>query len=353
MATYKIGDRVRVRSWENMVRDSTDYTKDAIRFKTNTFTKGMGKYHRKEGVVVNIVSSKVHKADFYRIKFDSERREANWNFTDEMIRPVNKANLYEWLLDNYGIDTVRNFSRKFSAYHQKKFGRKSTGGDFDKWFQKFQRPEKVIWVVSGESFWFRVSDAWQAYVRKYNIKQVYWEVSKFIPADSETTQTQKESKMEIITFKDIIEKNEDLVKALSIKHNTIVGGLSKEEVKALGSIVKHLFALDKLSPCLSFDIRYIDLREKFLEDKTDADDLFDIFGMFRHPKEENHNWVVEEAAAAYRRYIEGLGKRKVTFFESNNIKITFDCKKRKVHLKRIKADRKYSVVIPREDLLHV
>jgi hypothetical protein len=256
MATYKVGDRVRVRAWENMVRDADGYTKDTIRFKHNTFTRGMKRYERKEGFIVNVIHSELG-VDFYRIKFTYEAQEANWSFTDEMTRPATQA-----------------------------------------------------------------------------------------------IKTQKEKEMKVITIQDVVKHNEELVKALSIKHNNVMGGLSKEEVKALGSIVKHLFDLDK-KPCPAFDIRYLALQKKFEEGNNDTDDLFDIFSMFRHSKKEDHDWVIEEAADAYHRYIEGLGKRRVTLFKSNNIKITFDCKKRKVRLIRDRVDRKYSVVIHREDLLHV
>jgi len=157
-----------------------------------------------------------------------------------------------------------------------------------------------------------------------------------------------------VTTKDVIRRNEELVRALSIKHHTIAGGLTKEETKALGSIVKQLFKLSTPSLCHDdFDIRYIHLLDKFEKDETDVDDLLDIFAMFRHPNKDNHTWIVAEASGHYRRYIEGLGKRKITLFKSNNIKIKFDCKKRLVRLDRFKTNRKYYVEISRRDLLHV
>jgi hypothetical protein len=81
--------------------------------------------------------------------------------------------------------------------------------------------------------------------------------------------------------------------------------------------------------------------------------MFDIFSMFRHIAAENHLCVLREATTAYQEYLKGTGKRRVTFFKSNNIKITFDCKKRLVSLKRIRANREYSFKISREDLLDV
>lgn len=77
---FKVGDKVRVRSWESMEREFGLNENGNIKCSIETifFVKNMKKYCGK------IVEVKEIRDNYYRIKNDIE----TWNFTDDMLEPA-------------------------------------------------------------------------------------------------------------------------------------------------------------------------------------------------------------------------------------------------------------------------
>jgi len=83
MAKYKVGDKVRVRSWDSMMKEYGPYGWYGIKVPGSYFTEEMKCYC---GKIVTI--SKVNEHNNYHIKEDNKEDWKAWSFNDNMFEDV-------------------------------------------------------------------------------------------------------------------------------------------------------------------------------------------------------------------------------------------------------------------------
>ena len=279
---------------------------------------------------------------------------------------IMKINLYEWLLNDYGIDVVREFA--FNAMKQnpnKKmydvfFELKKKLGSYNAAKTIFQTAidlnEKYGYAdVDWEN---DVSPNWKIYLMNKFSKgtdiELIWNIHIH---DTETTLEEKEmvivNEFGLDPIK-MTEEAEKFIKAVSRK----VYSERKNDYRyqdVLRAFINKYFTDDKTgelfgSRTIVGNIKFGALAEAFKFWEATDMALLQIIAMYRHGDVKSYYWVTEEARKAYVAWLEG-GPKKVTFWKSNSVVIKFNAKTNTVKLNNIKTKWEYETTLKYEDII--
>jgi len=379
---YKVGDKVRIRSWKDMVDEFSLTSQGDIMIPRHTkrgdgydlpFTKPMKRFCGKIFEILHVFED----TKKYELKGAEE-----YGFTDGMLEDIGSMviNLQDWLKDRYGNSVAQEYAANFLEYNHHK--------RFDDVFNARHKldPTSVVsnfiifsiaWASNygyDKISWESVHKDWKSWLQENytekgidlrDIKLTWgknWGIVKPQTQKKNTIQTQKEETMKAKTIDGIIKINQRVVTAISRRYYTSKNGKykgRKEDIKVLVAIVYDLYnaILDEKGEDFVpvGNIRWAVLMEKFNDHKASQADLLDIISMFRHHKYDTHEWVLEEAKNIYRRWLTGDGKSNIAMFDSNHLVIAFNAKKRKILMLRAVKDNwvKYETKIDIDVLISV
>lgn len=103
---FKVGDRVRIRQWEDMEKEfGTDLFGDIVMKGYWHFAKGMHHLCGREAVITEICDQRVE------LDFDNKTGDMDWNYTTDMIEKVEDTKMTKKDLKNGMVVEVRNGER--------------------------------------------------------------------------------------------------------------------------------------------------------------------------------------------------------------------------------------------------
>ena len=103
---FKIGDRVRIRQWEDMEKEfGTDLCGDIVMKGYWHFAKGMRHLCGREAVITEICDQRVE------LDFDSKTGDMDWNYTTDIIEKVEDTKMTKKDLENGMVVETRGGDR--------------------------------------------------------------------------------------------------------------------------------------------------------------------------------------------------------------------------------------------------
>jgi len=273
-------------------------------------------------------------------------------------------NLYEWLLNDYSIDVIREFAYNFiKQNHQKKF------------HDVFPKLKKELGAYNAVKTIFQTTIDWN---EKYGYADVDWEndvspnwkiylmneVRKTddidLIWDTHELKTTGEKRMETFVINngnlDQITYNKDqkrFIEAISKKiytdpeaevyHDNILAFVDKYLVnKETGELIGEC--------AIKGNIKFSYLNEIYKNGTATAKDLLRIVSMYKHGIN-SHNWILDETKETYLKWLEGDAENETVFWESSTKKITFDAVGKKLWLHEFRTNQSYSINLSLEELV--
>ena len=108
---FKIGDRVRIRQWEDMKKEfGTDLCGDIVMKGYWHFAKGMRHLCGREAVITEICDQRVE------LDFDNKTGDVDWSYTTDMVEKVEDTEMTKKDLENGMVCEVRCGKRYIWLY---------------------------------------------------------------------------------------------------------------------------------------------------------------------------------------------------------------------------------------------
>jgi hypothetical protein len=302
-----------------------------------------------------------------------------------------EINLYEWLIINYDVETMRQFARitrEVLEHHQL--------DSLDEFIKKIWKDKPISRVINAiREKWVGIGDHtskgveyqllitiggdFYRYCISNNIRNVYWEVllepEEFLKmrnywntsSDPKKSKPLKENKMK---KQDILsKKNRERVNAIAKRYFTSGGKTPADRevlVRILDEAVEsylYLYGGEAFTNNHNIRIAHYIQKLDFREDKKiyhfEMEEMFDFLAILNHDADK-HPWIIEEACKAFDAYLKtgSSEDKKVVLFESSKIKISFNAENQRLKLTRynrrggnIERPKKYYAQLSIDELL--
>jgi hypothetical protein len=268
-----------------------------------------------------------------------------WSTKRELVETsdedsIKKVNLFRWLVNEGGPELMRDFARM--AVKVREYKKKDSLEDLIK--SEEVRPGIIInwcyqqWLslpnndISETTYdYLTIGAKFQNYCEMNYVSEVYWQVDEHFPARyNKTIENKNEGKEMRKTT-----ETEKIVKAVGKRYytqNYTNGTTPKTDKKVLRDIVVNILVdgMDGFDIFSMVDIRIQHWLQKDLKN-LEIPELLDFIAAIKHHSAK-HDWLTDEVKELYQTWLQ-YGPRNTTIFESNNIKIEFDAKKRKLKLR--------------------